>query len=355
MALKEEVARRAEAEAHSILEEAQDRADAMRREAEDYVDAKLAQFEIALRKILEDTQIVCSERGRRPWTRSRWGASSSRAGDRRRCRRSRPTPSSGPRRSCTTSTRRRMKRGGCDAGRDRRSRSRSATPGCVARAASRRDGRGPRDRAGAGAGRCPIARRPAAGVGGGGHPRFGQRRRSLDRSGAPAASPSSISRSSLDLDELFVRHPDEDSDAYPLGSRGTARARADDPRRDRGRDARSPRSVAPIAKGSARRVAVTATSGSARATPSSISGSRCSPTSSPICPTSTDDEREGITHRWPSPRRSRARRGPRSARATWKGEAPTYSACPQCKQPKLPHRVCANCGYYAGRQAVEVE
>ena len=56
MALKEEVARRAEAEAHSILEEAQDRTDAMRREAEDYVDAKLAQFEIALRKILEDAQ-----------------------------------------------------------------------------------------------------------------------------------------------------------------------------------------------------------------------------------------------------------------------------------------------------------
>jgi vacuolar-type H+-ATPase subunit H len=56
MALKEEVARRADAEAHSILEEAQDRADAMRRDAEDYVDAKLAQFEITLRKILEDTQ-----------------------------------------------------------------------------------------------------------------------------------------------------------------------------------------------------------------------------------------------------------------------------------------------------------
>src|SRR5215831_8228511 len=56
MALKEEVARRADAEAHTILEEAHDRADAMRREAEDYVDAKLAQFEITLRKILEDTQ-----------------------------------------------------------------------------------------------------------------------------------------------------------------------------------------------------------------------------------------------------------------------------------------------------------
>ena len=24
-------------------------------------------------------------------------------------------------------------------------------------------------------------------------------------------------------------------------------------------------------------------------------------------------------------------------------------------QPKLPHRVCGNCGYYAGRQAIEVE
>jgi F0F1-type ATP synthase membrane subunit b/b' len=56
MALKEEVARRADAEAHSILEDAHDRGDAMRREAEDYVDAKLAQFEITLRKILEDTQ-----------------------------------------------------------------------------------------------------------------------------------------------------------------------------------------------------------------------------------------------------------------------------------------------------------
>jgi vacuolar-type H+-ATPase subunit H len=56
MALKEEVARRAETEAQTILEDAQDRADAMRRDAEDYVDAKLAQFEITLRKILEDTQ-----------------------------------------------------------------------------------------------------------------------------------------------------------------------------------------------------------------------------------------------------------------------------------------------------------
>jgi cell division septum initiation protein DivIVA len=56
MALKEEVARRAEEESERILAEAEERADEMRREAEDYIDAKLAQFEIALRRVLEDSQ-----------------------------------------------------------------------------------------------------------------------------------------------------------------------------------------------------------------------------------------------------------------------------------------------------------
>ncbi len=56
MAMKNEVARRAEQEAAQMLQEAEDATGGMRREAEDYVDAKLAQFEIALRKILEDAQ-----------------------------------------------------------------------------------------------------------------------------------------------------------------------------------------------------------------------------------------------------------------------------------------------------------
>jgi F0F1-type ATP synthase membrane subunit b/b' len=56
LALRDEVARRAEEESARMLQEAEDTTDAMRREAEDYVDAKLAQFEIALRKILEDAQ-----------------------------------------------------------------------------------------------------------------------------------------------------------------------------------------------------------------------------------------------------------------------------------------------------------
>jgi large subunit ribosomal protein L32 len=55
----------------------------------------------------------------------------------------------------------------------------------------------------------------------------------------------------------------------------------------------------------------------------------------------------------PKKKQSKARSAKREA--NWKSAAPAYAECPQCHQPKLPHRVCGNCGYYAGRQAVEVE
>jgi F0F1-type ATP synthase membrane subunit b/b' len=56
MARKEEVVQRAEQEADRIVTEAQQHADDGRVEAEAYVDAKLAQFEIALRRVLEESQ-----------------------------------------------------------------------------------------------------------------------------------------------------------------------------------------------------------------------------------------------------------------------------------------------------------
>jgi large subunit ribosomal protein L32 len=57
----------------------------------------------------------------------------------------------------------------------------------------------------------------------------------------------------------------------------------------------------------------------------------------------------------PTPKRKTPKTKTAMRRAQWKGSSPTYAECPQCHQPKLPHRVCPNCGYYAGRQAVEVE
>ncbi len=47
---------RAGEEAERLLGEADEQARSMRREAEEYVDAKLAQFEIALRRVLEESQ-----------------------------------------------------------------------------------------------------------------------------------------------------------------------------------------------------------------------------------------------------------------------------------------------------------
>ena len=33
---------------------------------------------------------------------------------------------------------------------------------------------------------------------------------------------------------------------------------------------------------------------------------------------------------------------------------PTLSKCPQCGEPKLPHRVCASCGTYRGVEVLNV-
>lgn len=55
----------------------------------------------------------------------------------------------------------------------------------------------------------------------------------------------------------------------------------------------------------------------------------------------------------PKKKQSKTRTAKR--RANWKATPTGYSSCPQCKQPKLAHRVCPTCGSYAGRQAVEVE
>lgn len=43
----------------------------------------------------------------------------------------------------------------------------------------------------------------------------------------------------------------------------------------------------------------------------------------------------------------------RSRRAHIKVAAPNLVECPQCHETVLAHRVCKNCGYYAGKAIVE--
>ncbi|MGI6168890.1 MAG: 50S ribosomal protein L32 [Christensenellales bacterium] len=55
----------------------------------------------------------------------------------------------------------------------------------------------------------------------------------------------------------------------------------------------------------------------------------------------------------PKRKTSKAKRD--SRRSQIKLTAPSIAACPQCRKPKLSHRVCKECGYYDGKQAIGQE
>jgi large subunit ribosomal protein L32 len=55
----------------------------------------------------------------------------------------------------------------------------------------------------------------------------------------------------------------------------------------------------------------------------------------------------------PKRRHSKARTGKRRAHDHL--TAPGLSLCPNCHEPKQPHRVCPRCGFYKGKQVVEVQ
>lgn len=54
----------------------------------------------------------------------------------------------------------------------------------------------------------------------------------------------------------------------------------------------------------------------------------------------------------PTSKHSKSRRDKR--RANWKIIVPTVSMCPECQEPKLPHRICMSCGTYNGKKILEV-
>ena len=53
----------------------------------------------------------------------------------------------------------------------------------------------------------------------------------------------------------------------------------------------------------------------------------------------------------PKRRTSRAKRDQRRANHD-KVTAPNISYCSNCGEPYRPHRICASCGFYGGRQVI---
>ena len=55
------------------------------------------------------------------------------------------------------------------------------------------------------------------------------------------------------------------------------------------------------------------------------------------------------------PKRKTGRARTNSRRSSHTISAPAVSVCPQCHQPKLPHRVCPECGFYNGKEIIDTE
>ena len=55
----------------------------------------------------------------------------------------------------------------------------------------------------------------------------------------------------------------------------------------------------------------------------------------------------------PKRRQSHARKNKRRSHVAL--AMPARAACPQCGEPRQPHRVCGNCGTYRGRSVLETD
>ncbi len=55
----------------------------------------------------------------------------------------------------------------------------------------------------------------------------------------------------------------------------------------------------------------------------------------------------------PKRRTSKARKNKRRSHDAL--SRPSQSSCPQCSEPKAPHRICSNCGTYRGRTVLQTD
>jgi len=56
----------------------------------------------------------------------------------------------------------------------------------------------------------------------------------------------------------------------------------------------------------------------------------------------------------PKRKTSKARRDKRRS-SVWKLNAPALVKCSKCGELKRPHRICGNCGYYNGREVINMD
>ena len=57
----------------------------------------------------------------------------------------------------------------------------------------------------------------------------------------------------------------------------------------------------------------------------------------------------------PKRRKSKAMRDHRRAQWMRSVAIPNATTCPRCQEPRIAHRVCANCGYYGDRKVIDTE
>ena len=55
------------------------------------------------------------------------------------------------------------------------------------------------------------------------------------------------------------------------------------------------------------------------------------------------------------PKKNHSNQRTRKRRANWKGSLMTLVVCSNCGEKHRPHNVCGACGYYNGKQYINIE